>query len=160
MSRVVVFFIVVILAGCSPQRRLARIFDRHPDLMAVDTVIHDTIIYRDTTIYVLLPGDTVEVEVALEVPVDLPDTTIATSTDYSRAEAGLQDNVLWLTLVQTDTIVEIVLDSVLVEKEVEKVVTQTVTVETGISLFWRHGFLVLGGLILVGLILFFLLRKR
>lgn len=52
------------MASCSPQKRLNRFLDRHPEFKT-DTLIHDTIIIEemvhDTTIQAL-PGDTVIIE--------------------------------------------------------------------------------------------------
>ncbi|MCX6250735.1 MAG: hypothetical protein NTX61_08285 [Bacteroidetes bacterium] len=61
-----VFFIMVVclwLAGCSPQKRLQRLIDSHPELLKTDTIkIIDTVIVSslkiDTSL-VILPGDTV-----------------------------------------------------------------------------------------------------
>jgi hypothetical protein len=47
----VIIAIGVLLASCSPEKRLARMIDKHPDLFKEKTVlvaIHDTIIEKDT----------------------------------------------------------------------------------------------------------------
>jgi hypothetical protein len=161
MNKIVVVFMIVILAGCSPQKRLARLLDRYP--LSQDTVIEyrDTTIWRDTTITRLIPGDTVFRDTLIPFEVDLPDTELKTTSTFAEASAGIRSNVLWLELIQYDTVFVFKLDSALrqdidtvfveVVKEVPTLVKQ--------SSFWKHGFLVLAGLILIGLCLWFLLKR-
>ena len=156
MKQVVVVFFMVILVSCSPQRRLARLLTRYP--IPADTVVQTHTVYEPDSIPVYIPGDTVVNEVLIETTVDLPDTTISAETDYARAEAGLLDNILWLELIQTDTVVEIVVDSVKVTEYVDRIVTKTV-VGSAPSDFWKHGFLVLMGLLIVAVILRYLLKR-
>jgi len=147
---------IVILASCSPQRRLARLLEQHP--IPADTVVEIHTVYEPDTIPIYIPGDTVVKEVEIETPVDLPDTSIYVETDYARADAGLLDNFLWLELKQTDTVVEIVVDSVIVTVYEDKVITKTLVVDDT-KPFYKSGFFILAGLIILALLFFFLLRR-
>jgi len=159
MKRTVVFFIVVFLTSCSPQRRLVRLLERYP--IPADTIIQDTTIYRDSIIYETIAGDTVVDSITIPVEIDLPYMKITRHTAWASATAWLLDNQLGLELIQTDTIVEFVMDSVIVEREVEKVVTRTVVKEVYVKRkFWMHGFLVLAGLSVLVIVLWLLLGKR
>ena len=163
MRHAVVALAVVILVSCSPQKRLARLLDRHPLPEIHDTVYWDTTIYRDTIVFKPIPGDTVWNDIYIPIEIDLPNTSLKTRTTLAEASAGLLDNTLWLELVQYDTIFLFKLDSAIQERSdtvrvyTEKTVTKYVKEKP--APFWRNGFLVLAGLILLSLVLFFLLRK-
>lgn len=63
MRSLILFFSVFILIGCSPQKKLARLIKKHPELVTTDTVI-DTIpivvpgIKVDTTFKTVFSKDT------------------------------------------------------------------------------------------------------
>lgn len=157
---VVVALFAVILAGCSPQKRLARLLERYP--IPIDTIRVDTMtIYRDSAVRIYLPGDTAWKAVFIELPKPVypMDTAISVETDYARAEAGVVVDSLWLRLEQTDTLVVYTLDSVIVEKEVEKEIIKTVTVKEKPNPFWRNGFLILAVLFVLALVLLIVFRK-
>jgi len=62
LSGLIIFYIFVV--GCSPQKRLDRLIQRHPELVKIDTtIVHDTTIiettqkdtvFKDTTFFKLL----------------------------------------------------------------------------------------------------------
>lgn len=55
---------MVILTSCTPQKRLQRLLDKHPDLIhRLDTTIHDTIIHTDT---ITIKGDSINTSVFLD----------------------------------------------------------------------------------------------
>jgi len=158
--RLAVVLIAIALVGCSPQKRLTRLLDKHPELTNVEYI--DTVIYKDTTVYVDVPGETVTEKIKWPVPINIPDTSIYARTAFSYAKASLTSNELDLLLVQTDTMVIVKLDSVLVER----IDTTTVFVEKVKQLppkpVYKVGFWLFLGLILVGLIVFafFVTRKK
>lgn len=156
MKRLLLILVVVTLASCSPQRRLARLIERYP--IPADTVVEIHTEYQSDTIEVQLPGDTVEVQVELEVPIDLPDTTIYAETDFALASAGLLLNALWLNLIHKDVIVPVEVDSVIVTVYEDRIITKTVTVDES-KPFYKSGFFILAGLFIIALLFYFLLRR-
>ena len=121
-------FILIVFAlgaGCVTQRRCLEKFP--PD---VDTVyqVNDTTIYRDTTIYVHIAGDTVYNEVIIEVPVEVPageiyvsDTAI-TETEFARGKAWVEktpdgNQVIKQELIQKETDLPVRLDSAIAQRD-------------------------------------------
>jgi len=150
-----------ILAGCSPQKRIARLLERFPLDSSIVIEYRDTTIYKDTTIFERIPGDTVWRDTILPVEVDLPYMELKTRSSLAEARAWILDNRLGLELIQYDTIFIFKLDSALSQDIDTMFVVNNIPypVIEKIGKFWMHGFLVLAGLILLGLILFFLLRR-
>jgi len=151
----------VILAGCSPQKRIARLLERFPLDSSIVIEYRDTTIYKDTTIFERIPGDTVWRDTILSVEVDLPYMELKTRSSLAEARAWILDNRLGLELIQYDTVFVFKLDSALSQNIDTMFVVNNIPypVIEKIGKFWMHGFLVLAGLILLGLILFFLLRR-
>ena len=150
-----------ILAGCSPQKRIARLLERFPLDSSIVIEYRDTTIYKDTTIFERIPGDTVWRDTILSVEVDLPYMELKTRSSLAEARAWILDNRLGLELIQYDTVFVFKLDSALSQNIDTMFVVNNIPypVIEKIGKFWMHGFLVLAGLILLGLILFFLLRR-
>lgn len=163
MRNVLLILTIAILASCSPQRRLARLLERYPVPEKIDTVYAPgQTIYRDTTVFKYLPGQVAVESLYIDVPVPIPDTFITASTATADAIAYLQDNELGLQLIQYDTVIRWKIDSALVTQRDTVVITRDkiVTVEKLVTKpFYRNGFFILAGLILIVLVLFFVLRK-
>jgi len=161
MKHLVFVFMLVILAGCSAERRLARLLERYPLPETSDSIHHDTVIYRDTLILERFVGDTVRDTILIPVGEDLPYMELKRASTLAEATAWLLDNQLGLELIQYDTLFHIPLDSVLVERFDTIIIetVKTVTVEKKMSSFWKHGFLALVGLFLVVMILWFTLKR-
>jgi len=162
MRKFILFLAIVILAGCSPTRRLARLLDRFP--LPADTLIEyrDTIIYRDSIIFEQIPGDTVWRDTIIPVEVDIPDTELKTASTYSEATAWILDNRLGLELIQYDTILQFILDSVKVHQidTVYVEVIKDIPTSVNPNPFYKNGFFVLVGLIVLTLFLFFLIGRK
>lgn len=138
---------VICIVGCSAEKRLTRLLEKHPSLTNVE--YEETIVYKDTIVYEYLPGDTVLTEVQIEVPIVIPDTSIIAKTEFAKAEAGLRSNNLWLELIQTDTLFVYELDSVLVTKtDTIKVIIQK-TEQIPAKPFYRNGFWILAVIVLL-----------
>lgn len=164
MKRIFLLLTIVAMASCSPQRRLARLLDKYPQPERIDTVyIPGETIYKDTTIYRTLPGETDTVEVYVDVPIDLPDTSILAETELALAQAFLENNILRLELQQKEAKLRLKLDNAIRESRdtlkitEEKVVTVTEYKEKP---FYKNGFFILSGLIVVALLFYFLLRRE
>ena len=161
---IIALMTLVILASCSPQRRLARLLERHPQPEKIDTLyLPGETIYKDTTVFKYLPGETVTVNVPFDVPIDIPDTVIIAETSFATALAYLDDNHLGLDLIQNDTVFQWKLDSAIRENTPDtlKITNETiVTVEKLVNKpFYRSGFFILAGLIIIALLFYFLLRR-
>jgi hypothetical protein len=163
MSRIFLFVMTaVILASCSPTKRLARLLERYPMEATVDTVYRDTVIYRDTTVYRYLPGESVTNNVYFKDTVDVPDTVIMAETRFAFAAAHLTDNKLGLELLQKDTVIKFVLDSVLVHNIDTIIVTKDIpypVIEKPKPLY-KYGFFILGALVLIAMFLLFAFRRK
>jgi hypothetical protein len=165
MNKTILFFIIFILAGCSPQRRLARLLERYPLPEVHDTVyLPGKTVYKDTTIYRYLPGEIDTVEIQVPVPFAIPDTSVTALTSLATARAYLKHNRLGLSLIQNDSLFKFLLDSAIRENR------DTIKIETVKEVpklvppnpFWRNGFWVLVGVLIVSLVVFafFVTRKR
>ena len=152
---------IAILASCSPQRRLARLLDRFPLDSTIKIEYRDTIIYKDTTLYKYLPGEADTVELYVDVPISLPDTVLLTRTSLAEATAYLQDNILGLRLVQFDSLFQWKLDSALRHDIDTLIIVKTIPfpVIEKAKPFYKNGFFILAGLILLGFVLFLVIRK-
>ena len=160
-NKVVVLFCLVILASCSPQKRLARLLEKYPLPTETEIEYRDTIIYRDTVVYIYMPGDTIRDSVLIPVEVDMPYMELKRAVMYAEATAWIRNNQLGLQIIQYDTLFKFKLDSAIKMNIDTLIIKEIVTVPEIIkqNSFWKHGFLVLAGLILIGLVLFFLLKR-
>jgi hypothetical protein len=163
MKKFVLFLAIVILAGCSPTRRLARLLERYPIPEKIDTLYTPgKTIYRDTTVYKYLPGEVSVESLYIDIPISIPDTFIEAHTSTADAIAYLQDNVLGLQIIQYDTVIKWKIDSALVYHRDTVVITKDIPypVIEKAKPFYKNGFFILAGLILVSLVLFFVFRRK
>lgn len=162
MRTVLIILSLVILAGCSPQRRLARLHERFPPDTITKIEYRDTIIYRDTTLFRYLPGDTVVIIDSFAVEVDLPYMELTRASTLAEAKAWVQGRAMGLELIQKDSMFQFLLDSALVNNIDSIFILKEVPfpVEIKPNPFYKNGFFILAGLILIGMLLWFLFRKR
>ena len=126
--------LIVFSSGCITQKKCLKKFPASVDTVKI-VITKDSIIYRDTTILIHLPGATVTDTVIIPCPPPPP----AYVPDTARAETSLAVAKAWwkhpnivLQLIQKDTTIERRLDSAIMEayhwrSEYEKVtVTQPV----------------------------------
>ena len=60
-SYIILFIIIGILSGCSPQKRLHRLVSLHPELITNDTIkITDTILFPEITIDTVIHQNTLK----------------------------------------------------------------------------------------------------
>ena len=114
----------LLIGGCATQQRC---LEKWPPVMEV--IVRDTIIYRDTVLFITLPPDTVTNSDTIYVDKEGQPFTLAmlvTETDFARAEAWVKDSRLYQRVFNKDTALELRYDSLLKEKL--KVVTITETV--------------------------------
>ena len=129
-----------ILAGCSPQKRIARLLERFPLDSSIVIEYRDTTIYKDTTIFERIPGDTVWRDAILPIEVDLPYMELKTRSSLAEARAWILDNRLGLELIQYDTIFIFKLDSALSQDIDTMFVVNNIPypVIEKIGKFWMH----------------------
>jgi hypothetical protein len=158
----VVFLTMIVLVGCSCPTRLSRLMERCPPPTTSDTIYNTVLVYRDTTIYRTIPGDTIRDSIVIPVEVELPEISLKQRSTLAEATAWIRSQQLGLELIQYDSIFEFKLDSAIWESR------DTITIVTIKSIpkyikpkpFWKHGFLVLAGLVLITLVLFFTIRRK
>jgi hypothetical protein len=163
MRNFCILVLAVILAGCSPQKRLARLLERYPIRPTVDTFYKvGPTIYRDTVVFRYVPGETVTQSIYIDVPVDIPDTFMEVESSMATALAWLQSNELGLELHQKDSVFEFKLDSALqVNKDtVEVIRDMPYPVIEKAKPFYKIGFYILGGIVVLMLFFLFLFRGK
>lgn len=116
MQNVLKYYLILLLAtGCATQKRC---FERFPVDTVTTVIVRDSLVIRDTTLYIHIPGDTVRVQDTIKIPCPppppsyIPDTVIA-ETKYARALAWLDFPRISLTLIQKPINLEWRLDSVI-----------------------------------------------
>jgi len=163
-NKIIFFLLIVTLAGCSPTKRLARLLEKYPLPVGVDTVYSDTTIYKDTTVYVTLPGEVVRDCIYIDVPVILPDTAIYLETSLAYSYVYLRENRVISLLYQRDSVLAVMLDSAIRTHSDTIKITEVTTVPKYIQpksfKFYRSGFFILSVLIVLTIALFFLLGRR
>jgi hypothetical protein len=117
--------LVAFFASCVTQRKC---LEKFPPVSTVDTVDH--IFYRDTLVYVHLPGDTVVDSVTIDLPCppapanQTAPQRLRVKAKYASAEAWLDGNLLKLRLMVNDTAIAHTIDSAVVERVKEITNTQ------------------------------------
>jgi hypothetical protein len=113
---IIVFLVLLILSSCVTQKRCYLKFPPTVDTIKI-TIIRDSIIYRDTTIFIKLPGelrvDSIKIPCP-EVPGYIPKKVFA-ETSLAKASAWWQFPNIRLELIQKDTTIERRLDNAIKE---------------------------------------------
>ncbi len=104
--------ILLIASGCSVEKRLARLLEKHPQPPVIEYIPGDTIFLPDS-IPVFIPGDTVIDSALIDVPVDIPDTSITIETPSATFTASIKDNTLYAEVNQPDSTYIVPVDSVI-----------------------------------------------
>jgi hypothetical protein len=118
--------ILILFSSCFATKR--RCYDKFPPQVSIDTsyyeVVRDSLVYRDTTIFVEIPGETLidsiivdnippETQKPSSKPLSISSDTIRLETEYAKAEAYYIAPKLYLKLEQKQSILEVKLDSVI-----------------------------------------------
>ena len=111
--------LLVSLSGCfATKNRCLRLY---PPEVSRDTVVHETVrdsvVLKDTTIIVNIPGETILDSVPFPVYVDkdIVLDTVRTETDYAKAKAYYSNGMIHLELIQKETDIDIRLDNAIRE---------------------------------------------
>lgn len=118
------------VTSCDPCRRVAKYCP--PEVEIRDSIVHKTeTVYRDTTVTVKIPGDTVVDSVEVEIPcpadidvdADIPPSPgvypnkLTVEGHLASAHSWIKQNRLFLELNEKDTLIEVRLKNVIREKE-------------------------------------------
>lgn len=117
--------LLAVVSGCVTQRRC---LDKFPPA-AADTIIVESVTYRDTTITVTLPADTIRDSVMIYVDVpaqDIPPASVTVRNDYAQATARIEHNQLKVDLILNERRLEILIDSAAELRTKTVTITETV----------------------------------
>jgi len=102
----------LLASSCSVQKRAARFYEKYPPEEKVRVDSFFSVEYRDTTIYVDIPGDSVKE--FIEIPCD-PDpgvlTSISADVELAHAEARIEAGRLYLEVFQHQRVLQFKIDS-------------------------------------------------
>jgi len=118
-----ILILIVLLSGCVTQNKCLFKFPPPPP----DTIHTSSTVWKDTTIYKYLPGETIRdsiiVEKLVEKRIKVPYTSIYAETEFSEATASIENNKLRLELIQRDSLLAIYVDSAI------RISTDTIIIE-------------------------------
>jgi hypothetical protein len=176
MRTIIALLIFITASGCATQKRCHEKWP--PIITPIDTVTvvtyQDTIIYKDTTITVTLPADTIRDTVIVEIgmisdPAYIPDSARA-ETELARATAWLQGDPpqVHLQLEQKQTDLFIRLDSAIQQRDryrheliqIKQTYQVPVYKPTRWHAFTGAAFWVLSAIVILYLVLTFLVLRR
>lgn len=113
-----IFLLLVSLSGCYTRRMWERKF---PPVVTTDTIVkftsRDSLVYRDTTLFVQLPGETLIDSITIPCPPAPPTykpDTLKIKAKFAEVKAWLSGNKISAILTQSGTL-QIRLDSVIKE---------------------------------------------
>jgi hypothetical protein len=117
-----ILILCILIAGCSPQKRMARLVDRHPELVTVDTVLFQKeVIIPERAAVMTIPEKRFYQELSEKRTVTLKDT--ATGITVNIAATVAPDS----THAETITITAIVpADTIFIN---EKIPVQTIVIQ-------------------------------
>lgn len=100
--------IFAIISGCATQKRCFEKFPPISEIIKKDSIIYkEKIIFKDTTILIKLPSDTVTIDISISKIIE----PVTIETKYAKATAQIINNKLKLKLIQKDSEIEIRIDS-------------------------------------------------
>jgi hypothetical protein len=132
--------ILLVLSSCITERKC---YDKFPPKTTVDTVVVDSIAYRDTLIFV--PGDTI----IFQMPDLCPNMDTIVVFKEGKVKVVRKDSILTFDYEQKEK----ELTAKLMDKYKSTVITKTIVVKEPIK-FWQMVFFWLGVFFSVGLLLF------
>lgn len=163
-SALCVVALLLLSASCVTQRSVMRYLALHP--LPADTVTVTDTQWRDTTVYVPMPADTVRdsIQVVLpcpDVPVTYKSDTVKAAGKYAKAEAWLEGDQLKIKLTMNEVKLAFTIDSIAATRTKTVTVTKQVTVEKRvIPPFYRAMLFVSIALFLMFVIIIFIALRR
>ena len=166
LSMILVIFMI---SGCATHKNVTRYITHNPEILAdfVDTTrrveYRDSIAYRDTTINYTIIGDTSRQDTAVKKAVGLLSGTVRAETEFASARAWIKDKKLHIELIQHEQVLQLKIDSAVVNNVRTEIIYETKWLPSKPYvpkkyIFYKNGFFVTAGLLL--LLLLFLVLKR
>ena len=160
MKKVLLIIFATVVVSCATEKRC---LNKFPPREVHDTITNNVTIYRDTTIYKEIPGETVVKEVPILLPTPMPEIEpVRAEVDLASAEARILKDKLRLTLIQKDSILEFKIDSAIRVSADTVRIKDLKIVEKPIEPKWypffKAGFWILGVLMILTILLL-ILRK-
>ena len=156
-----VLIVASVLSGCVTQRRCLQKYPAQP----ADTVIKEIVTYRDTTVYLTLPADTVTDSIFITIPCpaldDYVSDTVRVDKKLASASAWIERRKLKLQLAMKDAVLEFTIDSIAATRTKTITITETQYVkEKFVPPFYRASLFVNLILILLFIVGIFLSLRR
>lgn len=167
------FTLTIFMFACSPQKRISNIYYKHPELKPVEsvkTVIQEkeVIKYRDTTVYVDLPGidriDTVykTKKIYITKKGEITSDTVNVSSIFANSWAWVANKRLNIGIADKDTTLQIRLNNALMDVSKYKYQLElktVVTVERYTPMFIKL-MAWIGGILIIAIILYIIYRIK
>ena len=119
MRNIILLILLASLTGCFATRK--RCLNLYPPTSSRDSVVHeairDSIVFKDTTVFVSIPGETITDSVPFPVYVEksIKIDTARAETAFAKAKAYYSNRAIHIILEQKTTDLEIRLDNALRE---------------------------------------------
>ena len=166
-----ILLITLLVAGCSPQKRLGRLLLKYPIPPEI-TYTPGPIEYRDTTIYRDVPGETIIKVLDLDdllASIDCPEMPeiepIHAETELASVDVWVDEGKLKMRLIQNDKLFQFYLDSAIRESRDTVWMDRVIPVEVKVKvvpkshLFYKYGFFITLGILLIVIALMLVFLK-
>lgn len=164
-----ILLITLLVAGCSPQKRLSRLLEKYPIPPEI-TYTQGPVEYRDTIIYREVLGETVietwdmdDLLATIEFPEAAPIKPIHAETDLASVDAWVDEGKLKIRLIQNDSLFQFYLDNAIRESRdtirIDRVIPVEVLVIPKSYDFYKYGFFITLGILLLVIILMLIFLK-
>jgi hypothetical protein len=164
MRKILFFLVLISFASCVTRKACERKFPPEVMIIRKDSIIRTTeTIYRDTTIYTHIPGDSVsDTKPVLQKDGIISSDTSNLATAFAKSRAYVDNGKLIHELIQKDTLIQKKIDNAIrltwVRAERFFETSKTITIEVNRLTGWQH-FQLWTLRILIGIIILFLLIR-
>jgi len=155
MKKILIFLLSIALISCNPCKLIMKRVDKH-DCISFDTTTiietHDTIIYRDTIIYIQIPSATIRDTITLQVHHNIiKDVHKTFKSDYMTIVVDITNNVMRVNGTINKKKFSIVIKNALVKIIRERNVLKKVVITKKVNELtsWQRFLNVLGYIMLV-----------
>lgn len=151
MRYIYIILLVIVASSCATQKRCARKF---PPQIKTEIKTVTEIVYKDTTIYVHIPGDTVTKEVIVYVTEDGSNSELSElHTEFAWSTAQVVNGILRHELFQKETEIERVIKNAVREQSTHTVEDRVeIHREKYIPSAYKYSFWLVLGLVVLGLV--------
>ncbi len=169
-TSIYMLLIALMVVGCSPQKRLGKLLLKYPIPPEI-TYTKGPIEYKDTTIIKYLPGETIteildlnDLLSTVECP-EIPDIKpVHAETSLASVDVWVDEGKLKVRLIQHDSIFQFHLDNAIRENSdtvwIDRIVLVDVKVKPKDYSFYKSGFFIFLGLIIIIITLLLVFIKK